>query len=79
MRPDTVSLGGPSTVSKNYSFCSLSVFTTIPDTQKPKMEQKDDTVSHPFLEGALTKAPMQFDINTSKKLPSRDASTADAI
>ncbi len=38
-------LGGPSTVSKNYSCCSLSVFTTIPDTQKPKTERKDDTVA----------------------------------
>ncbi len=30
-------------MSKNYSFCSLSVFTTIPDTQKPKTERKDHT------------------------------------
>ncbi len=30
-------------MSKNYSVCSLSVFTTIPDTQKPKTERKDDT------------------------------------
>ncbi len=30
-------------MSKNYSFCSLSVFTTIPETQKPKTERKDDT------------------------------------
>ncbi len=30
-------------MSKNYSFCSLSIFTTIPDTQKPKTERKDHT------------------------------------
>ncbi len=29
-------LGGPFAGSKNYSCCSLSVFTTSPDTQKSK-------------------------------------------
>ncbi len=33
-------LGGPSTGSQNDRFCSLSVFTTIPDTQKPTTERK---------------------------------------
>ncbi len=32
-------------MSKNYSVCSLSVFTTIPDTAKPKTERKDHTVT----------------------------------
>ncbi len=64
---DNSILGGPSTVSKNYSCCSVLVFTTIPDTQKSKTERKDHTVSvGPLLSSSRWRSANSMEAGKSK-------------